>query len=56
MLESFIKYQGLMAKEFKRMQKRYGIISINGNRAVNEISIDLQRRVDKYLLSGQLAY
>jgi dTMP kinase len=52
MLESFIKYQGLMAKEFKRMQKRYGIKSINGNRPVNEISIDLQKRVDKYLLSN----
>jgi dTMP kinase len=56
MLESFIKYQGLMAKKFKRMQKRYGIKSINGNRPVNEISTDLQKRVDKYLLSSQSLY
>jgi dTMP kinase len=50
MLESFLMYQKLIAKEFRRMQRRYGIIPINGNRAIMEISVDLQKRIDEYLL------
>lgn len=49
LLESFLIYQRMIAKEFHRMQKRYGIVSINGNRAINEINTDLQNRIDKYL-------
>lgn len=49
MLQSFLIYQGMIAKEFHRMQRRYGIVSINGNRAINEINTDLQNRIDKYL-------
>lgn len=52
MLESFLKYQSLLAKEFKRMQRRYGIIPINGNRPVPEICANLQRSIDKYLNSS----
>jgi len=44
-------YQKLLSKEFKRMQKRYNIVSIDGNRAVSEINEDLQRRIDDYLQS-----
>jgi len=50
MLESFIMYQKLIAKEFSRMQKRYGIIPIDGNRTIMEISVELQKRIDEYLL------
>src|SRR5215472_9131375 len=32
MLDSFLRYQGMIAKEFLRMQKQYGLIPINGNR------------------------
>jgi dTMP kinase len=49
MLESFVMYQKLLRKEFKRMQKRYNIISINGNRSISEINQDLQKRIDDYL-------
>lgn len=49
MLESFVMYQKLLRKEFKRMQKRYNIVSINGNRSVSEINEDLQKRIDAYL-------
>jgi len=52
MLESFLKYQALIAREFKRMQRRYGIIPINGNRSVVDINGDLQRSIDKYLLNS----
>ena len=51
MLESFVMYQKLLSKEFKRMQKRYNIVSIDGNRSVSEINEDLQRRIDDYLQS-----
>jgi dTMP kinase len=33
------------------MQKRYNIVSIDGNRSINEINEDLQRRIDDYLQS-----
>ena len=53
MLESFVMYQKLLRKEFKRMQKRYKIISIDGNRSIIEINKDLQKRIDDYLLNLQ---
>jgi len=53
MLESFVMYQKLLRKEFKRMQKRYKIISIDGNRSIFEINEDLQKRIDEYLLNLQ---
>lgn len=43
MMESFVMYQKLLRKEFKRMQKRYNIVSINGNRSITEINEDLQK-------------
>jgi dTMP kinase len=46
-------YQKLLRKEFKRMQKRYNIVSINGNRSVSEINEDLQKRIDAYLQNLQ---
>jgi dTMP kinase len=53
MLESFVMYQKLLRKEFKRMQRRYKIISIDGNRSIIEINQDLQKRIDDYLLNLQ---
>jgi dTMP kinase len=53
MLESFVMYQKLLRKEFKRMQKRYNIISINGNRSISEINEDLRKRIDVYLQNLQ---
>jgi len=53
MLESFVMYQMLLRKEFKRMQKRYNIISINGNRSIIEINEDLQERIDNHLINLQ---
>ena len=45
MLESFLKYQRLIGKEFQRMQKLYGIVPINGNRSVVEINSELQDKI-----------
>jgi dTMP kinase len=49
MFESFLKYQGMLAKEFRRMQKKYGLVRIDGNRSPEEIHRDLIVRIDKFL-------
>jgi dTMP kinase len=49
MFESFIMYQNMLAKEFQRMQKRYGLIPINGNRTIEEINSDLLKRIGDFL-------
>jgi dTMP kinase len=51
MFESFLKYQRMIAKEFRRMQKRYDLVIIDGNRSVQEISADLQKRIEAFLES-----
>src|SRR5919109_1801740 len=52
MLESFLKYQQLIGKEFQRLQKRYCIVPINGNRSVVEINSELQDRIIKAIDSN----
>lgn len=49
MYESFLIYQNKISQEFHLMQKRYGLIPINGNRSIKEINNDLQHRIDEYL-------
>ena len=49
MYESFLIYQKKISQEFYAMQKRYGLIPINGNRPVNDIHNDLQKRIDGFL-------
>ena len=49
MFESFIKYQNMLVKEFHRMQKRYGLIPIDGNRTIEEINTDLLKRIGDFL-------
>lgn len=53
MFESFLKYQSMIAAEFRRMQKRYSLVIIDGNRPIHEISADLQRRIDAFLASAR---
>jgi dTMP kinase len=52
MLESFLKYQRLIGKEFQRIQKLYGIVPINGNRTVVEINSELQDKIIKAIDSN----
>ena len=49
MLKSFLIYQGLLAKQFRKMQKKYGLVPINGNRSIVEINKDLQKKIDDFL-------
>jgi dTMP kinase len=47
--DSFVIYQRMMAKEFKLMEDRYGLVPIDANRTVAEVNADLQKRIDAYL-------
>jgi dTMP kinase len=49
MLESFLIYQRMLAKQFRNMQKKYGLVPINGNRSVLEVNKDLQQKIDYFL-------
>jgi dTMP kinase len=49
MFESFLKYQAMLGKEFRHMQKKYGLVHIDGNRSPEEIHSDLRSRIDNFL-------
>jgi dTMP kinase len=49
MLESFLIYQGMLSKQFRKMQKKYGLVPINGNRTILEVNKDLQQKIDYFL-------
>ncbi|NDB52372.1 MAG: thymidylate kinase, partial [Nitrosopumilaceae archaeon] len=46
MFESFILYQQKIAKEFQTMQKTYGLVAIDGDKNVDDVNIDLKKRID----------
>lgn len=49
MFDSFLKYQALMAQQFKRLQAIYGFSIVDGDRAPDEINAELQRRIEAVL-------
>ena len=49
MFDSFMRYQALMAKQFHRLQNIYGFHIIDGDRAPDEISHELQRKTEAVL-------
>jgi dTMP kinase len=49
--ESFVMYQRMIAKEFRLMESKYGIVTIDGGRPISEVDADLQSRIDEYLRS-----
>jgi len=53
MYESFMIYQRMIAKEFRKMQKRYNLVIVDGNRSVQDVNGDLQKRIDQFLGSTQ---
>ncbi|MEW6303265.1 MAG: thymidylate kinase [Verrucomicrobiota bacterium] len=52
MFDSFLKYQGMMEKQFRRLQTVYGFTIVNGNRSADEISAELQRYI-RTILAGK---
>jgi dTMP kinase len=46
MFSSFLKYQELMALQFKRLQAIYGFHIVDANRPPDEINAELQRKIE----------
>jgi dTMP kinase len=51
MFESFILYQQKIAREFQTMQKTYGLVAIDGDKSVEDVNLDLKKRIDVALRS-----
>jgi dTMP kinase len=49
MFDSFVKYQGLMQNQFRRLQERYGFEIVNGNRSIRAVNADLRQRLERIL-------
>ena len=47
--ESFVLYQKGIAREFRMMEPRYGIVRLDGGRPIPEVNAELQKRIDEYL-------
>jgi dTMP kinase len=54
MFDSFLKYQALMAKEFRRMQATYGFEIVDGHRSVEEINAELRQKTEAVLAGKTL--
>jgi dTMP kinase len=51
MFDSFMKYQDLMAAEFRRLQAVYGFNIVDGNHSPEQINAELQRKIQAVLTS-----
>src|SRR5688572_2883627 len=49
MFDSFIKYQGLMAAQFERLQATYGFSIIDCDRSPDDINAELQQKTEQVL-------
>jgi dTMP kinase len=49
MFDSFLQYQSLMEKQFKRLQAVYGFTIVDGHRSPDEINAELQRKMESVL-------
>ena len=50
MFQSFLIYQKMISREFNIMQKKYGLVPIDGNRSISIINADLQKRINNFLV------
>ncbi len=49
MFDSFLKYQALVEREFRKLQKIYGFNIVDGNRSSDEINTELRRKTSAVL-------
>jgi dTMP kinase len=45
MFDSFLKYQAMIEKQFRRLQRTYGFTIVDANRSVEEINTELRRKI-----------
>ncbi len=49
MFDSFLKYQSLVEKQFKRIQATYGFTIVDGHRSVDAINEELRKKIESGL-------
>lgn len=49
MFDSFLKYQALMALQFKRLQTVYGFDMVDADRSTEDVNADLRRKIESVL-------
>ena len=49
MFDSFLKYQALMAQQFRRLQAAYGFSIVDGDRSPEAINAELRRKIEAVL-------
>jgi dTMP kinase len=49
MFDSFLKYQSLVAIQFKELQATYDFTMVDGHRTPDEINIELRKRIESVL-------
>jgi dTMP kinase len=49
MFDSFLKYQGLVQEQFRRLQSTYGFTIVDGERSADEINTELQENIELIL-------
>lgn len=49
MFDSFLKYQALMALQFKRLQSVYGFDMVDADRSTEDVNADLRRKIESVL-------
>jgi len=52
MFDSFLKYQGMIADVFRRLQGVYDFDIVNGDRSVEDVSRELQEKIERVLEGG----
>ncbi len=52
MFDSFLKYQGLVQDQFRRLQSTYGFTIVDGERSVDEVNTELMHKIES-ILAGQ---
>ena len=45
MFDSFLKYQALVAQQFKMLQGTYGFTIVDGHRSINEMNAELRKKI-----------
>lgn len=45
MFDSFLQYQSLVGKQFLRLQSTYGLTVVDAHRSVDEINLELQKKI-----------
>ena len=49
MFDSFLKYQSLLEQQFKRIQSTYGFTIVDGQRSIDQINSELQKKIESVL-------